>query len=728
MEEVVQPKVRDELKDKLHQLYDYRLNRFKARLSALYPEQSSSGDVNVSRFRSTTMMEVVSYMDTQTQLHLKAVNRYFNKLIIISHNDVSLTAHAGWFAVIHLSSFLKRIRLYGEPKEQELNDFTKMLENDGFTELSTIELYHIGEWAMLEILEALSHRVQRVLQLGILDDHAELNLVIQETDITPFFARKLADNINSTLYRVLTRLRIIVQSTEGVEQILRALQLSRCSHLLEIDLASLSLLRHGFELLVQSLWLDSSNTSGDIPRIRRLILPNTGLSDPCMISLADVASRGYLSNMEVLDLAANSLSNAGMDVLADISASYLLPNLRAFILSDNSKLGGTHLTVFFHSLSQGVCPMIEEIAVNNCGLRISDVDALCAFLLTPFAENLKALNLGNNPQIADVLATLFNTLSKSVCHHLQLLCMDGVALHSTSKQALVKWIQHGPLHHLRSLSLNNTEIDQKGFYSLMKALTFSSIQDLDLLDLSSNPICTLDDRYWEAAVYGQDVHGQHCITVRRFEFSHNPITNADMEWICLFIQRFWNVHLLQEASFEDHKVSSRGLSAFFKMFPEFHPGTLSKLSVVSMSVRCIGTDLFNWLCSPATSNLRRLILTNCNLCQDDLTCLLTALEKSKFCQKIQYLKLSGNFAIDDAFMSRFIEVYSIEGVLSFLYELDLSYTNITKVGCYELLEFFKSRDQYSLRRLNLGYTRLSANRINILFGEFKQHFKGGCMF
>ena len=603
-----------------------------------------------------------------------------------------------------------------------------MVENDGFTELSTIELYHIGEWAMLEILEALSHRVQRAMQLGILDDQAELNLVIQETDITPFFARKLADNVNNVLYRVLTRLRIIIKSAEGVEQILRHLQLSRCSHLLEIDFASLSLFRHGFELLVQTLWLDPTVSSGELPHIRRLILTNTGLSDPCMLSLADVASRGYLSNLEVLDLEANSLTMAGMDILADISSSYLLPNLRAFVLSDNCKLGGSCITTFFNLLGQGVCPIIEEIALNNCGMVVANITALCEFLLTPFAENLKALNIGNNPETAEALPFLFNSLMQSTCQRLQLVNLDGLPLRGATKLAFVKWIQGGTLQHLRSLSLNNTEFDQKGFFQLMKALTFSTIHDLDLLDLSSNPITALDERPWEAIVYGQDLRGQHRVTVRHFEFSHNPITNADMEWICLFIQRFWNVGLLQEATFEDHKVTSRGLSAFFKMFPDLLPGTLSKLSVVSMPIRCIGTDLFNWLCSPATSNLRRLSLTNCNLCKEDLTCLLTALEKSKFCQKVQYLKLSGNFAIDDAFMSHFIEIYSIDGVLPFLYELDLSYTNITKVGCYELLEFFKSREKYSLRRLNLGYTKLSDNRVNILFGEYKRYFKGGCMF
>ena len=79
-------------------------------------------------------------------------------------------------------------------------------------------------------------------------------------------------------------------------------------------------------------------------------------------------------------------------------------------------------------------------------------------------------------------------------------------------------------------------------------------------------------------------------------------------------------------------------------------------------------------------------------------------------------------------MTHFIQVYGVKGILPFLYELDLSYTSITKVGCYELLDFFKNHESYSLRRLNLSYTKLSEHRVGLLFGEFKQYFRGGCMF
>ena len=85
------------------------MNRYKMRFSAMYPAPIESGPFDVSRIRSSTMMELVSYMDLMTQLNLKRVNRYFRKLVKISHSRVSLAANAGWVDAIHLSTFLKEI-------------------------------------------------------------------------------------------------------------------------------------------------------------------------------------------------------------------------------------------------------------------------------------------------------------------------------------------------------------------------------------------------------------------------------------------------------------------------------------------------------------------------------------------------------------------------------------------------------------------------------------------
>ena len=179
--------------------------------------------------------------------------------------------------------------------------------------------------------------------------------------------------------------------------------------------------------------------------------------------------------------------------------------------------------------------------------------------------------------------------------------------------------------------------------------------------------------------------------------------------------------------FEDNKISARGIGTFLNCFPVDVPSALNKLSVVSLSLRCVGEVLHNWLCSPAASNLKKLVLTNCNLCKMDLTYLINAFEISEYTNHLQLLRLSGNYEVDDDFIKDFIRIYSVEGLLPFIYELDVSYTSVSKVGAYALLEFFDTHPYYSLRRVNLVYTKISDHRADILFQEFKKRFKGGCM-
>ena len=727
MEEITHLEDKGNLRDQIQKLYDERVNRFKARLSAMYPQHSTGSSVGFSSFHSTTMMEVVSYLDTQSQLRLESVSQYFHKLIRISHNDVALTERTGWFSAIHLSSYLHRIRLYGEPKEKELKDFTVMLQNDGFTELNTLELYHIGEWAMLAIIEALTQRVQRALRLGVLDSSAGLRIVIQEVDLTPFFAGKLAEHINATLFHVLTGIRFIVQNVEGVIVVLQKTGFMSCQRLTEVDYSSLPILRYGFELLVHSLWMDDADVKTEAPRVCKLLLSNMGLTDPCLVLLADVASRCLLSNLEYLDLSANCITCDGMIVLTDLVAPYLCPNLRSLILSNNADLGGETVDAFFDKLGEGVCPMIEDLIVNNCNLTAANFASLARFLRTPFAENLKILDIGNNPAATSTLPELLASLSSS-SRNLHVLNVDGLPFSIPIEHAFVQWLHHAHLENLRSLCLSNTQLSQRSLFLILKALSFSSVRDLDLVDVSSNLLERFDPALWETLVYSGRSRRQHVFSVRRFELNHNPLSNSDLEWLCRYISLFCRVDLLQEASFEDNTISSKGVVSFLKVFSPCDHGGLEKLSVTTLSLRSIGNDLHAWLCSPAASNLQRLVLTNCNLCRMDWMYLLKSFEESSYCTKIQYLKLSGNYDIDDEFLVQFVRIYSIEDVLPYLYELDLSYTNITKIGCYELLDFFKTHDFYSLRRLNLSYTKLSDHRVDILFDEFRRVFKGGCSF
>ena len=749
-EEIVIPKDDSQLRERVQELYDKRMNRYKARLSALYPEHSQAGNVDISRFRTATMSELVSYLDTTTQMRLKSVNHYFHKLIMISHYDVSLSARTGWVDVINLSSFLRRIRLYGEPKEHDLHQFTTMIQNDNFTELSSLEFHHIGEWALLEILEALSRHVQRAVALGILSSSVQIELIIQESDFTPFFAKRFADVINNSLYHILFSIRFITKSVEGLELLLKNTNFSVCTHLTRVNFNAVSLARHGFELFLHSLLGDTSVTS--VPRLTHLLLANTTLTDPCVVLLMDPATAGLLSNLNTLDLSSNRLTGAAVDVLTSITRQFLLPNLECLALSDNCDCGHGFIAPFALALAEGVCPLLNSLALNHCGLNTTDMDALTVFLASPYAENLRLLDIGNNRGMLGSLPQFFQCLACAPALRLQSLNLEGVGIHPDVLPQLKDFLASPAIAALRCLYINNNQLDAKCFLALLRGLVGAHDLELTILDVSSNCIGDFDTVSWEKFVYARQArhtrhawhgkygkHGMHCkqdqqeaqgqssIIIHQLNFSHNPLTNEDLALIACFYERFTQISLLNEVDFEDNKISARGIGTFLNCFPREVPSALNKLSVVSLSLRCVGEVLHNWLCSPAASNLKKLILTNCNLCKMDLTYLINAFEISQYTNHLQLLRLSGNYEIDDDFIKDFIRIYSVEGLLPFIYELDVSYTNVSKVGAYALLEFFDTHQYYSLRRVNLVYTKISDHRANILFNEFKKRFKGGCM-
>ena len=175
------------------------MNRYKMRFFFFFSAPIDSGPFDVSRLRSSTMSELLSYVDLMTQLNLKRVNRYFRKLVKISHSQVSLAANAGWVDAIHLSTFLKEITLVGEPKEPELKEFTNLLRNDGFLQLNHLCLHYIGEFALLEIIDALSARIERDIAMNVMSDSFNAKLLIQENEFSPYFALRFSKFFNSTL-------------------------------------------------------------------------------------------------------------------------------------------------------------------------------------------------------------------------------------------------------------------------------------------------------------------------------------------------------------------------------------------------------------------------------------------------------------------------------------------------------------------------------------------------
>lgn len=108
-DEIIPVPNNEETKQKVLQLYDQRINRYKMRLSAMYPDNGCAQTAGFGQIRTTSMMSILSYMDTPSQLELKKVSRFFQKMVKISQTDVSVNAMEGWIDAIHLSTFLQRL-------------------------------------------------------------------------------------------------------------------------------------------------------------------------------------------------------------------------------------------------------------------------------------------------------------------------------------------------------------------------------------------------------------------------------------------------------------------------------------------------------------------------------------------------------------------------------------------------------------------------------------------
>lgn len=698
------------------------MNRYKMRFSAMYPAPIESGPFDVSRIRSSTMMELVSYVDLMTQLNLKRVNRYFRKLVKISHSQVSLAANAGWVDAIHLSTFLKEITLVGEPKEPELKEFTNLLRNDGFLQLNHLCLHYIGEFALLEIIDALSARIERDIAMNVMSDSFNAKLLIQENEFSPYFALRFSKFFNSTLYRVITSLSLIVRQSDGLEEILKAIRFVDCPKLLQFDLTNDPISPKGYQYLLNSFW--PMNEEHSARPLAYLHLRNTQLTDRTLIGIANAAQRGLLSNLSEIDLSENRLTFDAIHAFAKPLSEFLCPNIRAISLSHNKEAGCGSLAVWLRSLAEGVCPLLSVLELNECGLSLIELDALGHFIESSFADMLSILDIGNNPEITEGLPQFLQQLHRSTNRCLTVLNLEGLLLTREALGAFYLWIQEKSPALLQKLILRGNLIDGAGLCLLFRALQQSSITLLSLLDVSSNMMGSFG-REW-SELFSLPMRSP-CLSIEEFDISHNPVSNEDVGILISFFQSYADMARFTCVNMEDMQLSTVGVDRFFISFASQASSHLCRLSIVSTPITGVGDSLYQWLTSPAACSIRRISFVNCSLSVEDLRFMTKAMLVSQYCQNLQCLRLSGNQCVDDDFVEVFLEMYGQLDVLPILYELDMSYTSITKAGANLFLEFFTEQEDYSLRLLNLSYLQIPDSRIDAIHDEFRRVFKGSCI-
>ena len=736
-DEVIPLPDKSEMKQKVLHFYEHRINRYRERLSAMYPDNGCTDTTKFSHICTTSMMDVLSYMDVSSQLELKKVNRYFLKLVKIAQTDVNLNVMDGWIDAIHISTFLKRLVLAGEPKEGDLIEFTTLLQNDGFLQLTTLELYLLGEWVVLDILNAIATRVNREYALGLLSEDFRLNLVVQEKEFSLYFATHFAALVNSSLYLVLSNLSFISSFEGSIPILLRETHLSRCLYLTEIYMNGIPLGWDGIMALCMSLWPSDQSCPHSVPVLSRLFLGDTLLKDSCVLRIATAVKEGLLTSLEYLDLSRNSISAHSATHLVHFLNSFLCPCLRYVKLSENPQLSNGCLAAWFRGLAQGTCPCLRVLELNDCGLLPCDFTALGEFCLTDYAAHIIVLDLGNNKP-GDAILDFLAALRRSPCTTLETLNLEGARLcgmdhsnqshqshqsHNSSQLVeLAQWLRSDKAARLKRLILRRTQLTGEALCELLDALQSSAIHHLDLLDLCGNGIHNLDRDAWEALI----ACPTPALHIDMLSLARNPYSNEDFFLIVQWLQHHVEGCRLKEMSFEDNAITTTGVAAFFRIFPQEVEGRLDSLSIVSTSIRMIGVALHQWLLSPASTHLRSLQMVNCNLSKKDVAYLVDAFRQSDFCQKLELLRLSGNHDIDDMFICSLLDTLGM-GRMPCLHKLDLSYTGITKRGAYHFVSFFQNASSYSLRSLNLSYADIPPSCEKRILSEFCRVFKGHCV-
>ena len=658
--EVIEVGKIQEQQQAIRRVMEARSKKFILRLSAQYPEE----DGNLfSRLRVSTMISVASYCDVTTQTLLAKVNHYFNSLIRTSRTSADIQCQTGWVDAINRSPFLKTITLHGECTPEDTKRFCHIIKNDGFPELSDVKFVYVDDDSIKSILSALNTRLQRALRLNLLSASYTAGVTLAVYDLSPRLCLAFAE-ASTSLRRVLGRLHLLTDDPEGLEAFFKAVDFSAFSALAEIDLSSCPLQRKGAEIFFRSLW------------------------------------------------------PGGMRALADALGGFAAPNLRRLELSDNF-VGSCGLVEVFAALAQGAAPLLEELELAHTGVGTSDMAQLEEFVGSPFAENLRRLNVSNNPQITESISGLFSALQRGPSH-LQALLLEGVSLAMEETKSLVGWLVTQSASSLRGIVLRSNLLDGACFRLFLATLVDPRAPRLQAVDFSSNLIGRFDEKEWLALLASDG----NRVDFEQLDFSFNPLSDEDVRLFVMFLSRFSSMERVTRIAFASNGVSASAMDYLLRALPE-GATALNYLAVDSWSLPGAGPALEGFLAGEACCNLATLALRDCGLTAEDLQALLRGLAAG-VCNKLVTLRLDGNGEVDDEFVERFLEVYGRPNTLTNLSRLDLAYTQIGVEGVMMFVQFFRENPNTKLYALDLSSIGLHSEQRNELKQLMKDVWVGHC--
>lgn len=693
-----------------------RSHKYARRISIAYPEQE--GDF-LSQFRVSTMMAVGSYCDPKTHSLLAKVNKYFSSLVQICRTVADIQCKSGWVDAVNRSPYIKSIILRGVCDPEDTKRFCNILNNDGFTDLTDITFVYMEDKTVRDIIAALASKFDRMYNLHLIPVDFSLSITIIAHDLTQRLCFAFAE-ASESLSRVLGKLRLSTGDLDGMELFFKVVDFSSYSRLSNIDLSACPLSRRGFELFIRSLWPEGVSLA-TAPPVRVLKLNDTQMSNTGMASMVAVMRRGLYANLEELDVSSNKITRSGMSLLAEVLGEFACPNLKKLNISDNFVQAG-NLVELFRTLANGSCALLEEIEFAHTSIDEEDLRVFIEFLNSPFAENLRRINISNNPQITQALEGVFQALQGGTARQMEVLLLEGVSFALKETTQLVGWLLSGFATKVRALVLRSNLMDQECFLLLLQAMIDPRCPRLSVVDFSSNLIGGFDEARWLQLISQDGAE----IVIEQVDFAFNPLTDNDMRLLFMFLKRFARIERMDRVSFSANNISGETLSFFFRSLPN-GPASLSYLTVDSCSLAGAGEALKEFFRSEACCNLNTLSLRDCGLTKEDLFAMMDGLDCG-VCNKLTTLRLDGNGEIDNAFVERFLKTYSRPNVLSTLGRLDLGYTQIDYDGVRKLGEFFKEHPRSSLYAIDLNSIDLHSEERHQLKEYMKEVWSGHVSF
>lgn len=689
-----------------------RSGKMLVRISKLKPESVSTP---VSTLDVNSLLEVVQYCTESTRMEMSYVNRFFYRLVQSSRTTVDINCSSGWVATINHSPLIESISLLHDGDPEDLTRFCTIIRNDGFPSLRSISLRFVSDHTVISIVGALADYASHLARLHLASPARALSFSLEAYFLAPSVAYALQEALSRGLSHALRALELHTDDVDGLATFFKIVDLSDCRLLDRLALDACPLQARGFELLLRSLWPNTGALRSPAP-LRALGLGSVQAEDCGLKSLALAAQRGALTNLETLDLGNNALSRRGAEYLAAALRSFLLPNLRRLVLTNNN-LGAGALAGLFDALARGACALLAQLEAEHTGIAERDVARLAGFLRSPFAESLARLNLSLNPLVTGALPQLFAALREGAARALETLFLEGLSIAGAETEALAAWLRSGSAARLKHLLLKSNLLDEAAFCLLLRTLIRSECPRLQVLDFSRNLIGGFEAERWNALLRCDGAE----ISFEQVDYSFNPLTDADMDFLLRFMRRFSRIERSSRIAFCGNAFTAHAIEAYCSVLGDVG-SALQFLSIDSCTISGCGRAFRRFLCSPAARQLEVLVVRDCCLTQDDLELLCQAFEEDG-CPALEYLQLDGNSEVGDAFVDRLLGVIEKEHLKS-LSGLELAYTSITVTGLKRFVQYVEENPYTRLWLICLKKICVSAKVAETYKETMKQIFHG----